>query len=81
MGGAASIAEAADASSLLRSKMLEIMAVQANLPEDASDLQSMEDCIAEVQKLRKFIKQCNEDYKLDSNNRCVPSFPSPLPPL
>ena len=49
--------------------MLEIMAAEADLPADASDLSTLEESIAEVQRMRAFIKQCNEDFKLDSENR------------
>ena len=69
MGAGASTGPEAGQETPIRSKMLEIMAAEADLPADASDLSTLEESIAEVQRMRAFIKQCNEDFKLDSENR------------
>ena len=49
--------------------MLELMTAEASLAEDASDLSNFEDALAEVKRLRAFVKQVNLDFQADSQNR------------
>ena len=77
--GASTLVEGGDQANSIRPKMLEIMSAESSLPADASDLSTLEESLAEVQKLRCFIKQCNEDFTLDSTNRCAGFRPSLTP--
>ncbi|GMH56584.1 hypothetical protein TrST_g9054 [Triparma strigata] len=67
MGAGASIT--GDDSGGVRPRMLELMTAEASLAEDASDLSNFEDALAEVKRLRAFVKQVNSDFQADSQNR------------
>ncbi|GMH49544.1 hypothetical protein TL16_g00545 [Triparma laevis f. inornata] len=68
MGASASVAGAGEALST-RAALLELMAAESQLSEDASDLTNMEDALAEAKRLRAFVKQVNSDFQADTQNR------------
>lgn len=68
MGASASVAGAGEALST-RAALLELMAAESQLSEDAADLTNMEDALAEVKRLRAFVKQVHSDFQADTQNR------------